>query len=385
MRFVLAAAAAAIFASCFAAPGVTAKSAIVMDAESGVILFEKDARATRFPASTTKIMTALLLLEKTKPGEMLSATPECEEVTGSSLHLKVGEQVSREDALYALMLRSANDMAHCVAVHISGSDQAFARLMNARAKELGCVNTHFNNPHGLNDDLHTTCAYDLALIARAAMENDEFRKACATSKYFITRSVNQEDLLLKSHNKLLDYDPTYEGIKTGYTVPAGRCFVGARSINGWRIITVVLASQDWVADTKALSDWAFAQYQKRVALPAGVVGSAAIRGGVSAEVPGKIERDFSVILSRGEIERRPEIDLRELQAPIRAGEIIGFVKSVLPDGQIVEAPILAAVGVDALPPIISPRRGWLFYILLGGIFGSAVYIRKKRRGFKYGR
>ncbi|MBA3725734.1 MAG: D-alanyl-D-alanine carboxypeptidase, partial [Armatimonadetes bacterium] len=133
-----------------AEPVVGAKSAIVMDAATGAILFEKDARATRYPASTTKVMTALLLIELVKPGTMITAPLDVKQVTGSSLHLKPGEQLTREDALYALMLRSANDVAHTVAVHIAGSDAKFAALMNKRAAELGCVNTHFRNPHGLN-------------------------------------------------------------------------------------------------------------------------------------------------------------------------------------------------------------------------------------------
>src|SRR5205814_5948100 len=140
------------------------------------------------------------------------------------------ERISREDALYALLLRSANDLAHSIAVQISGSDEGFADLMNQKAQEIGCQNTHFHNPHGLNDDLHSTCAYDLALIARAAMRNEEFRAAVSTQKRFIQRSMNQKDLLMKNHDKLLFHDATLEGIKTGFTKPAGQCFVGSKSI-----------------------------------------------------------------------------------------------------------------------------------------------------------
>ena len=139
-------------------PEVTAKAAILMDAETGTVLFDKAAHNSRQPASTTKIMTALLALEKIPPGTMLTAPQDIEKVGESSLNLKPGETLTREDALFALMLRSANDMAHTIAVHISGSDYVFSRLMNERALALGCKNTTFRNPHGLPNENHKTTA-----------------------------------------------------------------------------------------------------------------------------------------------------------------------------------------------------------------------------------
>jgi D-alanyl-D-alanine carboxypeptidase len=162
-----------LFGACLCGPlafggldGITAESAIVIEASTGKVLFEKDADAKRYPASTTKIMTALLFLENVKPGEMITAPFDVEEVTGSSLHLKPYEQVPAEDVLYALLLRSANDAAYSVALHIGGSERRFAQMMTERAAAMGCTSTNFTNPHGLHDPQHYTTARDLAIIGR---------------------------------------------------------------------------------------------------------------------------------------------------------------------------------------------------------------------------
>jgi D-alanyl-D-alanine carboxypeptidase (penicillin-binding protein 5/6) len=359
-----------------AQPLVTAKSALVMDAESGAVLYQKEPKATRFPASTTKIMTALLLLEKVKPGEILTAPQDTETVTGASLHLVPGETLTREDALYALLLRSANDVCHMVACHISGSDLKFAELMNERAKEIGCVNTRFNNPHGLNDDKHTSCALDLALIAREALKNDLFRRAVSAQKWTVMRSINQQDVFLTNHNKLLSIDPMVEGVKTGYTVPAGHCFVGAKSVNGWRLISVVLASKDWRADTQALFAYAYASFERKTHVEPGIVGEAPVHGGAAPHVQGRLDRAFSVVGTRGGHER-PEVVWSSISAPVEAGQPIGTIRAKGVGG-IVQAPILAAESVG-LPPIYSPKRGWAFWAALGFAVGGAAVVARKRR------
>src|SRR5580704_7917858 len=166
---------------------VTAPSAIVISAETGQVLWSKDADTPRYPASTTKIMTALLLIERCKPDEIITAPKGIKTVGESSMHLEEGEQITAHDMLYALLLRSANDGCVAVADHISGSVPAFVAMMNARALELGCTHTHFDNPNGLNDTKHWTTAHDLALIAREAMTHPEFRDAAKTKKYQIHR------------------------------------------------------------------------------------------------------------------------------------------------------------------------------------------------------
>lgn len=370
------------FLEAFAGPAISAKSAIVMDADSGMVLFQKGAMDSRFPASTTKIMTALLMLENMQPSDVLVAAPDVAEVQGSSLHLVPGEKISRDDALYALMLRSANDVAHSAAVQISGSDEKFAELMNQRAKEIGCSNTNFRNPHGLNHELHSTTAFDLALIAREAMKNDTFRQIVATQKKYITRSINMKDLLMINHNKLLSSDSTMDGIKTGYTVPAGQCFVGSKSIGGWRLLTVVLASKDWKTDTQTLYKWAYSKFERKEGLrPGQVLGDAPVEGGNAPSVPARLDRGFAIVAKRGDLVRGPEIEWRELKAPVAEGDTVGIVKAKAPDGSVVQAPLVAAAAVDSVS-VLDPRRGLPWWLFVGLIGGAGVFWGRKRLRFR---
>jgi D-alanyl-D-alanine carboxypeptidase (penicillin-binding protein 5/6) len=224
------------------AQSVSAESAVAMDASSGKILWSRNADEELYPASTTKIMTALLLMERCKPDEVITAPADVEQIREASMHLRPGERVRAKDMLFALMLRSANDGCYAVACHISGTVGRFSDLMNLRARQLGCTHTHFDNPNGLNDRLHYTTAHDLALIAREAMRHLEFRNIVRTEKAKINRGTNWKDLWMVNHNKILLHDPTCDGIKTGWTVPAGHCFVGSAYRNGWRVITVVMRS-----------------------------------------------------------------------------------------------------------------------------------------------
>ena len=200
---------------------VGALSATAIDAASGKVLWSKDPDAPRFPASTTKIMTGLLLAERLKPTDTITAPWDVALVKESSMHLKPFERLSARDMLTALMLRSANDGCYAVAVRLAGSVDKFADMMNARAKEIGCTGTHFHNPNGLNDPQHYTTAHDLALIGREAMRNPLFASVVKTYKARIDRSINVKDEWMVNHDKRLLKDPTCDGIKTGWTVPAG--------------------------------------------------------------------------------------------------------------------------------------------------------------------
>lgn len=244
-------------------PPVLAASALVMDAESGRVLWEKEGTIARFPASTTKIMTSLVLLDYSRPGDKIKAPSDVNKVGESSMNLKPGEVVSAKDMLVAMMLRSANDACYAVAQHVSDSVATFADRMNEKALKLGCMNTHFTNPNGLHDANHYTCAYDLALMAREGMTIPEFRAVVSTKQATIQRSSDSKDTLIKNRNKLLWENFDIDGVKTGFTKPAGHCFVGTAKRDGWRIITVVLKSPDWKAETKLLTDWAFRNFEMR--------------------------------------------------------------------------------------------------------------------------
>lgn len=365
---------------------VTAKSALIMDEATGKILWQKGAHERRYPASTTKIMTALLLLENTFPAEKIVAPAGVERIQPSSLNLRKGEIVSARGMLYALMLRSANDGCVAVAHHISGSVSAFSKLMNKRAKEIGCLNTTFNNPNGLNDKKHLTTAYDLALMAREAMKLAEFREAVRTQKFQITRSINQKDLMLKSHNKWLAKDSTADGIKTGYTRDAGKCYVGSVTRDGYRLITVILNSKDWQEDHMNMMDWAYANhYRETVATRDGEVMSVPLENSEPAELP-IVVRDSVVRIRRAEVKDTVSITASyatELIAPIAEGQELGTITFADAYGWKKTVPMYAGASVEPDPPIMATAMGRTgFGILIGacvfGIFGMKSRKRRAR-------
>ena len=206
-----------------ATPGVSASAAILMEAESGTVVFEKNADEMRSMASTTKIMTGLLALETEDPQTLVTVSPKAVGVEGSSVYLYQNEQLTVEDLVYAVMLESANDAAAAVAIHVAGSIEAFAELMNRKAESLGMTHTHFSNPHGLDAADHYTTARDLATLARYALQNEEFRTVVSTKRRVIPLRGNEGARLLLNHNRLLRSYSGAIGVKTGFTKKSGRC------------------------------------------------------------------------------------------------------------------------------------------------------------------
>lgn len=330
-----------------------AQSAIAIDAASGKVLWSKNPDVPRFPASTTKIMTGLLLAERMKPDEVITAPWDVALVRESSMHLRPFEKLKARDMLTALMLRSANDGCYAVAVRLAGSVDKFSDLMNSRAREIGCTGTHFHNPNGLNDSLHFTTARDLALIGREAMKNPLFAETVKTYKARIDRSINQGDRWMVNHDKRLLKDPTCDGIKTGWTVPAGKCFVGSAVRDGWRAITVVLKAKDWQKDTGDLTDWVYARYGRRDRVePGQTVAEAPVAGGTAATVAVEPERAAYNLVVRGSAANctSKTVALSEaIQAPVVKGQKLGEL--VLRDGDGFEqrVALLAQADVPAAP------------------------------------
>lgn len=253
------------------APDITAESAVVMDAASGAVLYGKEADSRQYPASITKVMTALLAVENCSMDDIVTFSSEAVngiEPGSSSAGINVGAELTVEDTLYALMLVSANEAGAALAEHISGSDEAFADLMNQRAAELGCTGTHFTNPHGLPDEDHYTTAHDMALILRAAMQYDEFRKIAETDTYTLEKSDTLTDTLeLWNHSKIIrensDYYYEYaEGSKPGYTMAARNTLVTYAKKGNVELICTILkdygADQSYY-DTTDLFEWGFEQ------------------------------------------------------------------------------------------------------------------------------
>lgn len=255
-------------------PSVYAQSAIVMEADSGVILYAKDIEAKQYPASITKIMTALVTLEHCQLDEEIEYSYQAThsiEFGSSSIARTEGEILTVEETLYGLMLASANECANALAEYVAGSVEDFAVLMNQKAEELGCVNTHFANANGLHDENHYTCAYDMALITRAALENEDFRRISGED-YYTLRSTNKnpEELLIQNHHYMIStyktskyLDETVFSGKTGYTTDALNTLVTCASRNGMDVIVVTMRTRSGAergvpvfTDTAALLDYA---------------------------------------------------------------------------------------------------------------------------------
>ncbi len=217
---------------------LAARGAIVIDAFTGASLYEKNADAPQFPASTTKIMTALLVIEAGDLDQEVECTLEDSKVGESSLNLKPGMRFTRRQMLYGLMLKSANDVAHALGRDNAGSAEAFAEKMTRRAAELGAKSTHFTNANGLHNLLHYCSPRDLALIARAAMQQPLFRQIVSTRAYPWTTGLGVNPLT--NHNRLLDRLPGCTGVKTGYTIPAQQVLVSALLRDHREVIAVVM-------------------------------------------------------------------------------------------------------------------------------------------------
>jgi D-alanyl-D-alanine carboxypeptidase len=280
---------------------VSAHSAILMDGDSGQVLYEKNPDERSLIASTTKIMTALVTLEQAMLTDMVEIPEEAVGIEGSSMYLKAGEQLTVEDLLYGMMLSSGNDAAVALALHVSGSIEDFASVMNEKARELGLENAHFANPNGLDSQENYATARDLAQLAAAAMDIPEFRKIVSAKTYQCTGHS------LTNHNKLLwQYDGAV-GVKTGFTKKAGRILVGCAERNGRRLISVTISAPDDWKDHKTMLDYGFSQYREQVLVQAGqFLGSVPVISGMSDEAKVFAGETIRAFLLPGE---SPEIQL----------------------------------------------------------------------------
>ncbi|MGQ9525921.1 MAG: D-alanyl-D-alanine carboxypeptidase family protein [Armatimonadota bacterium] len=340
-----------------APPKITAAAGILVDAGTGSVLWSRNANQRRPVASLTKVMTALLLLENTPLDEIITAPPGITSVEASSLHLTEGEQLSARDLLYAIMLRSANDACVAVAHHIAGSVESFAELMNRRASELGCHNTHFANPNGLPDPNHYSSAADMARITLAAIRYPEFNTVVSTRRYTLTRTANPDDLVVVNRSQLLDTFPGADGVKTGYTRAAGRCFIGSATRRDRRVISVVLNSKNVWADTKALLEYGFSGFQRVVLVKAGQpAGSVPVEGGTAPTVQALVAKDVVCVVPKGVVvSPKLAVSSGPSRAPIDAGHKIGRADVLVRGRTVGVVPLIAASSVSELPRGFS---GW---------------------------
>ncbi|MDP4110277.1 MAG: D-alanyl-D-alanine carboxypeptidase family protein [Bacillota bacterium] len=324
------------------APQISASSAVLVEPSSGEIIYEKKPHEKAYPASTTKMMTALIAMEKGNLNDVVkineTAIDDLESM-GSGANLHAGESYTLHDLLYLLLLSSENDAANAIAEHIAGSQSAFVDLMNERAEQIGMKDTHFANPHGLHDENHYTSAYDLYLLAKEGLKNKLFAEITSTSRTLI----NNKEVLTTNHLISRFKDPSYyysyaSGIKTGFTTPAGYCLASTAERNKVRYICVVMGSKKdettgkigSFVDSKALYEWAFSNYEKKTLLSK----STPVK---EISVKYAKDKDYLVLTPETDLVSLVPKDLdaskltfdckinSEVAAPVKKGEVLGSV------------------------------------------------------------
>lgn len=300
-------------------PELTALSAIVVNPANGEVLWDRGGIDIRTPASTTKIMTAMIFIEKVPLDQMITVGPEVNSAQGSKIGLRSGDTISAEHLLQGIMVRSGNDACLAAAVRASGTVEAFVQEMNDKAKELGATSTTFKNPHGYHEEGHVTTAADLAKIALAAIKLPDFRRVILMPEIELVFNGGAPQKF-RNRSDLVGKDPTNLGIKTGWTDEAGRCFVGWHKNDDLEFVSVILGSpRSWVPDQEALRDWVFATFENKTLVKKGaVLGKLNVAGALGGPVSLVATKDLAAIvpkdLAASKLEGQPK-----LKAPLGKG------------------------------------------------------------------
>ena len=387
-------------------PEIGSGAAILIETTTGRILYEKNAYEKMYPASTTKILTAILTLENCKLSNTAIVSPNALESVPNgyvTVNLQIGEELTIKDLLYALMVKSANDAAVVLAEHISGSVENFSVLMNEKAKELGCKNTNFVNPNGIHDENHFSTAYDLSLIAKYCMKNEIFRKIVSTTSYTLPstnkyesndRTFSNTNLLIMTNNNNRPDNYYYKnaiGIKTGYTSQAKNCLIAGSLRDNLEFISVVLSSgftetglsQRYI-DTISLLDYGYNNFTlTKVKEANNVVETIEIPKATkeTKNLDLLIQDNITVINNKTTDVNNisPQIELNEnLIAPILKGDVIGTIKYVVDDIEY-SSNLLAANDVEKFNFSTILIIIGLIIIVIVLMFFPKVKSKKKKR------
>lgn len=386
-----------------ATTNVDSGAGLLVEVSTGKILYEKNSKKIMYPASTTKIMTAILVLENCKYEDIVTVSETALQNIPSgyvTCDLQVGEEISVKDLLYALMVKSANDAAYVLAEHVAGSVEAFADMMNSKAQEIGCTDTHFVNPNGIHNSEHYTTAYDLYLIAKYGMENENFRQLVSTTSYTlpVTNKYPNNDRTFSTTNELLipnnsnKYYYKYAiGIKTGYTKEARNCLVAESSRDGLEFISVILDAgttasglNERFTDTIKLFNYGYDNFTlTKLKEKNTIVTTTEIKNATkeTKDLDLLIEESITVIHNK-EIEAEsilPEININEnLIAPISKGDTVGSIKYTV-DNVEYSSKLLASHDV-------TPKADLSIYIVIAGfvllIFALLIMPKKKKKSRK---
>ena len=384
---------------------VAAPAAILVDGESGLVLFEKNADKKMYPASTTKIMTAILALEHAKLTDTATASHEAVftiSYDSSSAGLYEGETLTVEQLVYTLMIASANDSANVLAEHVAGSISAFVDMMNKKAKELGAENTHYANTHGLHSEKHYTTARDLAKITAYAMKNPVFAQIVAMPKYTLPPTNKFDDKrYFTNTNNLINSESSYymkdaTGVKTGYTGEAKNCLVAAATRGNSSLIAVSLGSTPVegrvmsFADCKNLLEYGFKNFPPQKIVSKGeIISDLPIKNALGArKVILEAESDLHIILPKGVAAEDTEVleyIRKEVSAPIKKGDLMGrkeYWHSGVCLGQV---NMVAIKDYKKMPlaPVVNLFIAifgniWLYIIILA-VFGFMTYKENRRK------
>ncbi|MGI5838923.1 MAG: D-alanyl-D-alanine carboxypeptidase family protein [bacterium] len=362
-----------------AAPVVTAEAAVLINAQTGQVLYAQNADRKMYPASTTKILTAIIALEQGDPDDWVTTSVNARATAGTSLYLEVGEEETLRDLLYALLLRSANDAAVAIAEHIAGSADAFVAAMNAKAAVLRATDSNFTNPHGLHDEAHYSTARDLARLAAYALQNPAFREIVATRQTTMPWPGEEWDRTLDNLNQLLSTYKGATGVKTGYPTQAGQCLVASAARAETELIAVVLktvGNNVWT-DAAALLDYGFTAFTTSPAVSAGeavtelkIPFAGSTRLLAAATLPVSREPDREPLIGR-------EITVTRGKTPVQAGDVVGRM-DVTVDGTPVGAVDLVA---ESAVTRQFYTRWWFWLLLLFLIFRLDVFRRRWRRRY----
>ena len=346
-----------LFAAAESAEALSAHAAILIEASSGEVIFEKNPHEKLPMASTTKIMTAIAALEHGDLSTTVTVAEGACGVEGSSIYLTAGEELTLEDLLYALMLESANDAAAAIAYEVAGGIDAFAGLMNQTAERIGLTDSHFTNPHGLDDENHYTTAHDLARLTAYALNNPKFREIVSTYRHQIPLHGDEGVRVLLNHNKLLRMSDDVIGVKTGFTRHSGRCLVSAAERDGVCVIAVTLnAPDDWNDHTR-LHELGFSAYQRKILAepgqfsydipcPSAENGSVAVTNTDTLSLCLKTE---AVVTSVAEA---PHFTM----PPVNPGDVLGRVIFYADGKEIGEVPLYAQTAVAEPQDTRSPGQ-----------------------------
>lgn len=344
-----------------------AAAAIVIEAKTGRVLYAHNEAKPLPMASTTKIMTALIALENCDLDEIVRTGKNAFGVPGTSIYLEAGEELTMGQMLYGLMLASGNDAAVAIAEHVAGSVEDFCTLMNARAQQIGCMNTHFVTPHGLPADQHYTTAHDLALITRQAMQNPVFRQIVSSQRATIPWMNHPYERVLTNKNRLLSTYNGALGVKTGYTRAAGRCLAFSAERDGLELIGIVLNSPDWFEQAARLLDQTFSNFEMHTALESGtVVRTLPVSGGVLEEVDVIVSEDVAAPILKGS-QVQLMISLPDtLEAGFEQDAQVGWMALESEGETLCSVPLITANGVEKRSFQTCINReiaNWLFTIL----------------------